>query len=168
MAGGNQVKLPPWAPSVIRSRLYLSSWMTAERQYADAKYPDKSALEAHLHSSGISDTSWYYNFIGNYIRRAQLFTLSTPHGRQAFGKAIITMMDCLEAAIRMYGDMPEGGHTSGELTPSAPKQLVDACERQPGQLYCVPSYMQDKCGVGGCSVTGETINTERLLDPEQP
>jgi hypothetical protein len=57
----------------------------------------------------------WIDFIGNYLRRAELLGLDTMKGRQALGKYIVTMMHCLETAIEVYGPMPRAGYPSGEI-----------------------------------------------------
>lgn len=90
------------------------AWISTERkQYADLKYPDKVKLDSLMAESGIE---WWMVFITNYLKRSEIFSLATPQGRQALGKMITTAMDCLESACRVYGPMPKGGVTSGELS----------------------------------------------------
>lgn len=103
--------------AVRDSRLQLLMWLTAERQrYSDVKYSDKKECDSHIQEDGgIGDDSWYWGFIGNYLKRAQLMGLDQPNGRQALGKAIVTLMDALESSIRVFGPMPQPGVPSGEI-----------------------------------------------------
>lgn len=95
--------------NVLRSRLHVSNWITHERLYGDTKYPIKSTHDQNMVESGIE---WWLVFLTNYLSRAQTLGLDTPRGRQALGKVIVTAMDCLETACRVYGPMPQGGQPS--------------------------------------------------------
>ena len=103
------------------AREHLREWIHVERTtYADVEkfsenHEARQKLIRDMADHGVSEGSDWMSFIGNYIKRAQLLGLSTAVGRQAFGKAIVTMMHALETAIDLYGPMPEPGHTSGEL-----------------------------------------------------
>jgi hypothetical protein len=94
-------------------------WIAAERgAHAGVKYAEPTAqrqalvvdLQEHPHLDG----EWEV-FIGNYLRRAQLLGLDSLPGRQAMGKTIVTLIDCLRTAVEMYGPMPQAGVPSGEI-----------------------------------------------------
>lgn len=57
------------------------------------------------------------DFVFNYLKRVQLFGLDTPQGRQALGKAVMTLIDYLETAVDHHGAMPRPGVPSGEILP---------------------------------------------------
>lgn len=94
-------------------------WIAAEREaHAGVKYAEPTAqrqsLIADLHQHPHLDGEWDV-FIGNYLRRAQLLGLDSLPGRQAMGKTIVTLIDCLRTAVEMYGPMPRAGVPSGEI-----------------------------------------------------
>lgn len=98
---------------VFMSRAALQFWISTERrEYADVKYPDKDVYDEKMRQQGIA---WWMDFMPNYLSRAEILGLDTPQGRQALGKLITTAMDCLESAIRVHGEMPRPGVTSGEI-----------------------------------------------------
>jgi hypothetical protein len=103
----------------MSTRQSLLDWIATERAlYADVKYaadgPNRAALIADLRDHPHIDGEWDV-FIGNYLRRAQLFGVDSLPGRQALGKTIVTLMHCLETAIEAHGPMPVPGVPSGEI-----------------------------------------------------
>ena len=99
-------------------RLALRKWIMQERsKYADVKYDEDGAnrkrLQNAMRTEGLGGL--WLSHIGGYLDRAQTFGLDTEKGRQAMGKAIVTMMHCLETAIEIHGPMPEPGKPSGEI-----------------------------------------------------
>lgn len=109
----------------LASRIAVGNWLHDERyKYADTKYNDKNEVDYHMQvDSGIGENSWYEGFIGNYFKRAQLFGLNTPQGRQALGKMIVTCLDALESSVRVFGPMPRAGVPSGEIILADPKSV---------------------------------------------
>jgi hypothetical protein len=94
-------------------------WIAAERTaHAGMKYAEhqaqRQALIADLQENPHLDGEWEV-FIGNYLRRAQLLGLDSLPGRQAMGKTIVTLIDCLRTAVEIYGPMPQAGLPSGEI-----------------------------------------------------
>ncbi len=65
----------------------------------------------------MQDGDWerWADFTGNYLQRAVIFGFDSEKGRQALGKACVTILHTLETAIEIYGDMPKPGVTSGEI-----------------------------------------------------
>lgn len=99
------------------ARDHVQCWIIAERAlYADVKYAEDAAnhlrLRTVMANEGLAPT--WLDFIGNYLRRAELFGLDTPQGRQAMGKATVTMLHCLETAVDVFGPMPNPGYPSGD------------------------------------------------------
>lgn len=92
------------------------AWLADERRlYANEKWETEDAAAAHRACVvGAGPTTWH-DWAGNYIKRAALFSLSTPQGRQALGKAIVTLIHVLETAVEEYGPMPAPGVPSGEI-----------------------------------------------------
>ena len=104
----------------MSARDELLEWIATERAfYADVKYAEdgtnREALIADLRYHPHIDGEWDV-FIGNYMRRSQLFGVDSLPGRQALGKTIVTLMHCLETAIEVYGPMPAPGVPSGEFS----------------------------------------------------
>lgn len=101
------------------ARDQVGLWISLERiQYADTKYKDgednRAKLIEAMKTEGFSEDGVWMGFLGNYIRRAQLFGVDTLQGRQALGKAITTAMHCLETAVMVHGDMPLPGVSSSD------------------------------------------------------
>ena len=91
-------------------------WIVDERRdYADAKWEPPAAAKAHRDCViGEGPTTWH-DWAGNYIKRAAMFGLETPQGRQALGKAIVTLIHVLATAVEEYGPMPAPGVPSGVI-----------------------------------------------------
>lgn len=103
-------------------RNMLMEWIKLERtNYADVgKYapgsPGRVMLIEAMKTEGFGQT--WSNFIYNYLFRAEKqYGLDTQQGRQAMGKAIVSLLHCLETACWVYGDMPRPGMPSGEVEP---------------------------------------------------
>lgn len=94
----------------------LLAWIAAERAlYADIKFSDENRafLVDAMRQEKLGPI--WMGFIGNYLKRAELFGLDTLQGRQALGKTIVTLLHCLETAIDEFGPMPTPGVSSGEI-----------------------------------------------------
>lgn len=102
-------------------RVELREWLVLERaRYADVKYDEDTEARHKLildmqDFGNLEDDSEWMTFLTNYWQRARTLGLTTPQGRQAFGKFIVTAMHCLETAIECHGHMPKPGQPSGEL-----------------------------------------------------
>jgi hypothetical protein len=99
------------------AREHLREWIAVERaSYADTKYGEdtearhKLILETKNYGLG---GEWMV-FAGGYLKRAELQGLDTARGRQALGKAIVTLMHALETAIEYQGPMPQPGMSSSD------------------------------------------------------
>lgn len=94
----------------------VERWITEERRlYADQKWDSPGAFAAHVAAVKSEPPTTWDEWAGNYMRRAVLFGLSTPQGRQAMGKTIVTLIDYLESAVNLWGPMPAPGVPSGEI-----------------------------------------------------
>lgn len=108
-------------PEVIKARAHVLSWLSQERsRYADAdKYkegnPGRDIVRESLSDGDFGEEAM--NFLLSYIKRAELYGLGTPQGRQALGKAIVTATHFLETVCEYFGSMPEPGHSSGKIEP---------------------------------------------------
>lgn len=103
---------------VVLSRTHVSAWVNQERsKWADIKYeeetPNREMIRNEIFSGQFSDR--VLDFALGYIMRAKLQGLDTPNGRQALGKAIVTLTHFLETAVEYHGSMPEPGVPSGEI-----------------------------------------------------
>lgn len=98
----------------------LLAWVRVERDHytIPRKYGPDSAGQQIVRDAvaqgGFADEG-LMDFVGNYLKRAQLFGLDTPQGRQATGKAIVSLMNILEVACELHGPMPAPGYPSGEI-----------------------------------------------------
>lgn len=108
---------------MVTERESLLEWIAVERDtYAiPAKYGPGLAGQQIVRDAvalgGFVDEG-LMDFVGNYLKRAQLFGLDTPQGRQATGKAIVSLLNILEVACELFGPMPLPGFPSGEIHPS--------------------------------------------------
>lgn len=97
---------------------HVQTWIHAERLiYANHKWlyneENRKTIKAQMADHGI-EIEWM-NFITNYLKRAELFGVDTLQGRQALGKAAVTILHCLETAVELFGAMPRPGYPSGEI-----------------------------------------------------
>lgn len=99
-------------------RSYVARWLRHERRfYADVKWEeDRANYAAKVEGMRQPGQEYWFDFVNNYLRRAQLFDLSTLAGRQALGKALVTLFAMTEMAVDVHGPMPSPGVPSGEVT----------------------------------------------------
>lgn len=98
------------------ARFMVDHWLSQERfLYADEKWAEAEAAAAHLASVRCEGPTTWHDWAGNYLLRAAMFSLDSPQGRQALGKAIVTLTHVLETAIEEYGPMPKPGVPSGVI-----------------------------------------------------
>lgn len=91
-------------------------WLAQERRdYAHGKWSTPEAEAAHLACVLLTGPTTWHDWAGNYIKRAAMFGLDSPQGRQALGKAVVTLMHVLETAVEEYGPMPRAGVPSGVI-----------------------------------------------------
>lgn len=90
------------------------AWFKGETAYQDGKFessrPEHDKLMAE---EGIMGR--WINDINMYLHRANLIGLDKLNGRQALAKAAMVCVAAVESAVRVYGPLPEPGHTSGEI-----------------------------------------------------
>lgn len=97
------------------------AWMQEELDgHADIKYSgDNKAMNVERVLAWTSDPSpekqAAIDFILNYVKRAELFGLDTPQGRQALGKAGVTIVNYLTYLGEAGLAMPAPGVPSGEI-----------------------------------------------------
>lgn len=102
--------------SQSRERLHVRQWVRREREYADAKFDDQRiGHDEEMRQYGIEEDGFWIRQILQYFDRAQVLGLDNPLGRQAMGKAYMTLGGFLESMVRVYGLLPPGGVPSGEL-----------------------------------------------------
>jgi hypothetical protein len=93
---------------------YVQGWVDDERHtYANVKFSGANREMIERYIAECDDRA--FDFVLNYLKRAQMMTLATPQGRQAMGKALVTLTDYLETAVQVHGPMPEPGFSSGEI-----------------------------------------------------
>lgn len=94
----------------------ILGWLARERRdYAQGKWTPPEAAKAHRDCViGEGPTTWH-DWAGNYVKRAAMFGLNTPQGRQALGKAIVTLIHVLETAVEEFGPMRKPGVPSGVI-----------------------------------------------------
>lgn len=104
-------------PQVVAE--YVLGWLRDERAYQIEKFgleqDDQHTQEwAVLQTANEFSESWWEKQFENYLGRASVIGLDTPNGRQALAKFVATAVGMLEAAIRLYGPLPEPGVPSGQ------------------------------------------------------
>lgn len=88
---------------------YVREWLARERGYT----LDKFGIDLDNEHIGEGLDGWWQQQFDNYLHRADLLGLDTINGRQALAKFVATAVGCLEAAVRIYGPLPEPGVPSG-------------------------------------------------------
>lgn len=91
---------------------HVLKWVNLERIYADTKYP-VSTIEQFGGTLRDEDC----DFVMQYLKRAQLFGLETPRGRQQLSKALSTIFDFTRASVYLYGSLPKPGISSTDEVP---------------------------------------------------
>lgn len=100
---------------------HVVEWLETEYQYAIHKWPPNSTdliLVGHLDApelDGVGPQSEYRKWVNQYLHRAHILGLDNPLGRQALAKGLRTLMACTETAVRLYGQLPPAGVSSGHL-----------------------------------------------------
>jgi hypothetical protein len=98
----------------LAARMNVAEWIgTERREYADIKYADTEARhKLILETQNFGLGGEWMVFAGGYLKRAELQGLDTARGRQALGKAIVTLTHALETAVQYHGPMPKPGVSS--------------------------------------------------------
>lgn len=98
-------------------RAHVLHWLLHERpEYADEKWAeDTEHLQELIKQMSQGDIKPWLNFAYNYLDRVRIFGIDKPQGRQALGKAIVTLLHTLETAVFLFGSMPTPGVPSGEI-----------------------------------------------------
>jgi hypothetical protein len=89
-------------------------WLTGERDYQVKKF-GTDLDDQHTREFGVGPETWWQDQVAMYLHRANLFGLDTPQGRQCVAKATATMCGLLESVIRVNGELPQPGVSSGNL-----------------------------------------------------
>lgn len=113
-------------PLDLEERRTVLRWMLAEwNTYSNAKFNlvdvpaeqrddhDRSMRE-HGFTSQVDDAFWFRQ-VTQYFKRAELFGVDTPQGRQAMMKGLMTLFDCCACMVRVHGDPPAPGVSSGDI-----------------------------------------------------
>lgn len=100
------------------TRALVLEWIRLERAgHADVKYGDGTPSNDTV-ASAVERGDWAEcaAFIGNYLKRAELFGFDTPQGLQALGKAGVTVIAYMERTLEAHDVLlPKPGVPSGEL-----------------------------------------------------
>jgi hypothetical protein len=115
-------------------RQHLYEWIGEEDDYSDKKFEDQRAEQDKYLAS--HDIGWWVNWIKMYYNRASLFLNGALDCRmsgdpesiekavhlekmaqQAMAKAAMTAKNGVESSIRVFGDLPEPGLSSGNVEP---------------------------------------------------
>jgi hypothetical protein len=92
------------------------AWFEGESKYQDAKFDaSRSVHDQLMRSEGVRIGGRWEGDINMYIHRANMLGLNKPNGRQALAKAAMVVIAAVESAERVFGPLPEPGHTSGEI-----------------------------------------------------
>jgi hypothetical protein len=97
-----------------RDRKRVLEWVRDEwALYADRRNdPNVADVEKHLLVDNPLTEGWWHDVVWQYMRRAEVFGLETPKGRQQVMKAVATMIDLAACVVRVYGDPPSPGEAS--------------------------------------------------------
>lgn len=92
------------------------SWFDKESIYQDKKWDDtRHEHDRLIAEQGLSIGGRWDHDLNMYIHRSMVLGLDKPNGRQALAKAAMVLIAAVESAVRVYGPLPEPGHTSGEI-----------------------------------------------------
>lgn len=90
---------------------HVLDWLRKERRdYAETKYPISTVEE----DDGVL-TERCLDFVGQYLKRAEILGLDTFQGRQLLAKAMSTLFSYCEGAVLCHGPLPAPGVSSGEI-----------------------------------------------------
>jgi hypothetical protein len=90
------------------------SWLLQERSYQVKKFGTELD-DKHTRAGVVGEDTWWWQQLMNYWHRTGVLGLDTPVGRQAIAKFVATGCGLLESVIRVHGDLPEPGVSSGEI-----------------------------------------------------
>lgn len=109
-------------------RQELYDWMAVEEKYVHAKFHGNQRGD---HDETLRDydiSRFWIRQILQYLDRADAFLTAAKlcenerdayilekKAQQAVAKCMMTTKSCAESMLRVFGAMPEGGHTSGEI-----------------------------------------------------
>lgn len=93
----------------------LLKWIQKEWDYAMGKFGTTVYKEEDedLAELAVTERSWWYNQVIQYIGRARDFGLGTYRGRQAVAKTAVTSLAMVASVIRVHGPLPDAGTPSG-------------------------------------------------------
>lgn len=93
----------------------IIKWLQDERKYQAAKFDYGNEPPERLRD-GLSQGSWFWEKgVLNYTGRVRLYGLNLIQGRQALMKVIGSLVNLAELSIIKYGNLPDGGYTSGTI-----------------------------------------------------
>lgn len=97
-----------------RDRKIVVEWVRDEwERYATAKNAEElGTKDRMMHEGGVGPGSEWNDLVNQYLKRASVFGLDTPKGRQQAMKSATTLLDMLACMVRVYGEPPEPGEAS--------------------------------------------------------
>ena len=91
-------------------------WFAGEATYQQNKFGSERTHHDNLmRTEGVKAGGLWHHDINAYLHRATVLGLDNPGGRQALAKAAMVVIAAVESSVRVYGPLPEPGHTSGEI-----------------------------------------------------
>ena len=92
------------------------AWFEGESEYQAKKFGSQRHIhDKYMETEGVAADGLWHHDINAYLHRANILGLRNPSGRQALAKAAMVVIAAVESAERVYGPLPEPGHTSGEI-----------------------------------------------------
>lgn len=108
---GDQKFVPKKSLKRTLATRHVLDWLRKERRdYAEVKYPISTVEE----DEGVL-TQRTLDFVGQYLKRAEILGLNTTLGRQQLAKAMSTLFGYCEGAVLCHGPLPAPGVSSGEI-----------------------------------------------------
>jgi hypothetical protein len=107
-------------------RKHLYSWMAVEELYVADKFDDQRSHHDYFIRNHDLDGFWFRQVV-QYLDRARAFLESAQISegvnqrnlellaQQALAKGMMTFKGLVESSIRVYGDLPAPGVSSGEI-----------------------------------------------------
>lgn len=97
----------------LEAQAHQHVWINDELVgHADAKW-DGDDLNHTTMDDGVAD--WWQGFVMQYLHRARVLGVTSPLGRQALQKALVTMFEYCVTAEVAIGPPPTAGLPSGAL-----------------------------------------------------
>lgn len=92
----------------------VMAWLSLEHAYQVVKFGYEQD-DRHTLSEGVQASNWWDSQLSSYLHRARILGLDSLGGRQALAKFAATAVGMLESVVRVYGQLPPPGVSSGNL-----------------------------------------------------